>query len=51
MLTIYELEHNTINFNSDRLAALSFNPLRMTSKNHVGLNSELDHDKDYHIKN
>ena len=56
---VYELKHGPIKFNSDRLAALSFNPLRMTSKNHIGLNTELDPDNallksfycDYYIEN
>ena len=58
MLASYWLEHAPVNC-IDRLADLSFNPLRMTSKNHKGLNSELDPDNallksfscDYYVEN
>ena len=42
-LALYELEHGQINFDQDRLAALSFNPLQCT-KNHLTLNQDIDPD-------
>ena len=44
MLTLYELEHGTINFENDRLDSLSFNPLLLNRNKHLTLNSELDPD-------
>ena len=43
-LALYELEHGQINFDQDRLAALSFNPLQLNTKNHLTLNQDIELD-------